>query len=120
MRLLGDENFPKSLIEWLRADGHDTLYAGTDCEGRPDSALVELAEAQSRIVLTLDKDLLHIAAQRRAPLERAGVVLFRVHPAIVTHIEPLVRTFAKIDRRWAGHITIISPEGIQIVPARRR
>ena len=56
MRLLADENFPKPIVEVLRASGHDVLWARTDCRGWKDPALLELAESEARIMLTLDKD----------------------------------------------------------------
>jgi len=65
MRLLADENFPKSMVEWLRAAGNDVLWARTDRPGWKDSALLELAETERRIVLTLDKDFWQIALERR-------------------------------------------------------
>lgn len=55
MRLLADENFPKPVVEALRADGHDVLWARTDLAGTSDLALLDLAEFDARIVLTLDK-----------------------------------------------------------------
>jgi hypothetical protein len=33
MRLLADENFPKPIVEALRADGHDVLWARADLAG---------------------------------------------------------------------------------------
>jgi hypothetical protein len=33
MRILADENFPKPIIEALRAEGNDVLWARTDCSG---------------------------------------------------------------------------------------
>jgi predicted nuclease of predicted toxin-antitoxin system len=81
MRLLADENFPKPLIEALRAGGHDVLWARTECAGWKDAAVLDLAESEARIVLTLDKDFWQIALQRRVRLEQSGVVLFRIHPA---------------------------------------
>ena len=81
MLLLADENFPKPVIEVLRAEGHDVLWARTDHAGARDLVLLDLAEAEARIVLTLDKYFWQIAVQRRSPLEQSGVVLFRVHPA---------------------------------------
>jgi predicted nuclease of predicted toxin-antitoxin system len=80
MLLLADENFPKPVIEALRAQGHDVLWARMDHAGATDGVLLDLAEAEARIVLTLDKDFWQIAVQRRSPLEQSGVVLFRVHP----------------------------------------
>src|ERR1039458_9546299 len=81
MRFLADENFPKPIVEALRAAGHDVLWARTDCAGWKDVLLLELAESDARTLLTLDKDFWQIAVQRRVPLERSGIVLFRVHPA---------------------------------------
>lgn len=69
MLLLADENFPKPVIEVLRAEGHDVLWARTDHAGARDVVLLDLAEAEARIVLTLDKDFWHIAVQRRSQLE---------------------------------------------------
>ena len=68
MRLLADENFPKPIVDALRADGHDVLWARTDCAGWKDVVILDLAESESRIVLTLDKDFWQIAVQRRIPL----------------------------------------------------
>jgi predicted nuclease of predicted toxin-antitoxin system len=119
MRLLADENFPKPMVELLRADGNDVLWARTDCSGWKDAVLLDLAESEARILLTLDKDFWQLAVQRRVPLEQSGVALFRVHPAIPDNIEPLVRAFVEAERRWAGHISIIATDGIQMLAARR-
>jgi predicted nuclease of predicted toxin-antitoxin system len=119
MRLLADENFPKAIVEALRADGHDVLWARTDCAGWKDVVILDLAESEARIVLTLDKDFWQIAVQRRTPLEKSGVVLFRVHPAIPENLGPLVRAFVEANRVWTGHISIITVAGIQMLAARR-
>jgi predicted nuclease of predicted toxin-antitoxin system len=120
MRILADENLPKSIVEMLRNEGHDVLWARTDSPGSGDLNLLELAESQGRIVLTLDKDFWHIAMQRRAPLAAAGIVLFRVHPATVTRLLPLIRALISTGRDWRGHISTVSDVGIQMVPLSRR
>lgn len=119
MRLLADENFPKAILTVLRAAGQDVLWARTDLPGTSDVALLDLAESEARIVFTLDKDFWQIALQRRSPLERSGVVLFRAHPATAERLVPLVEAFAASDAAWAGHITILAVDGIQMVAARR-
>ena len=68
MRLLADENFPKPMVEMLRAGGNDLVWARTDCSGWKDAALLDFAESEARIMLTLDKDFWQIAVQRRVPL----------------------------------------------------
>ena len=49
MRLLADENFPKPIVEALRASGHDVLWARTDFAGWKDAVLLDLAESDARI-----------------------------------------------------------------------
>lgn len=119
MRLLADENFPKTIVEDLRSDGHNVLWARTHCAGWKDSALLGLAESESRILLTLDKDFWQIAVQRRVPLRRSGVILFRIHPAVPENIKPLVRVFVEANKVWAGYISIIAADGIQMLAAQR-
>src|SRR5689334_16535541 len=109
MRILADENFPKPVVELLRRCGHDVIWARTDCPKWKDTALLELAESESRVVLTLDKDFWQIAVQRRVPLEMSGVVLFRVHPATPGNLMPLVEEFMRAAARWSGHISVIGP-----------
>lgn len=120
MRILADENFPSPIVESLRAEGHDVLWARTDLASTSDTGLLDLAESEARIVLTLDKDFWQIAVQRRSPLVQSGVVLFRAHPATPEKLAPLARTFGNADKTWVGHISIITEDGIQMVAARRR
>jgi predicted nuclease of predicted toxin-antitoxin system len=119
MRILADENFPRLAVEMLRAAGNEVLWARTDCAGWKDSALLELAEAEARILLTLDKDFWQIATQRRIPLRQSGVVLFRVHPATESKLEPLVTAFVRAGRPWVGHISIFTVDAIQMLTAER-
>jgi hypothetical protein len=65
-------------------------------------------------------DFWQIAVQRRSPLAQSGVVLFRVHPATPEKLAPLVHAFAAADTSWAGHISIITADRIQMVAARRK
>ena len=65
MLLLADENFPKGIVDLLRAVGQDVVWACTDCRSWKDAALLDFAESEARIILTLDKDFWHIAVQRR-------------------------------------------------------
>ena len=119
MRFLADENFTKPIVESLRSSGHDVVWARTDCTGWTDVAILELAETEARIVVTLDKDFWQIAVQRRTPLERSGVVLVRVHPAIPERLGPLMAVLVNPDREWTGHISIITPDGIQMLASRK-
>ena len=119
MRLLADENFPKAIVDALRADANDVLWARTDCSGWRDTAILDFAESEGRIVLTLDKDFWQVAVQRRVALVQSGVVLFRIHPATAGNLGPLVRAFVQAEKPWAGHISIIGASGIQMLVAQK-
>jgi predicted acetyltransferase len=81
MRLLADENFPKPIAEALRADGHDVLWARTDCAGWKDGVPLDLPESEGRIVLTLDKAS---AGCRSAP-DPSGTIRRRSVPSSSGH-----------------------------------
>jgi predicted nuclease of predicted toxin-antitoxin system len=56
MLFLADEDFPGIAVRWLRQAGHDVLWARTDMPGKADAALLAAAQAESRVILTCDKD----------------------------------------------------------------
>ena len=119
MRLLADENFPLPTIEALRQAGHDVTWARTGFPGTGDAALLEFAETNSRVLLTLDKDFWQIAIQRRNPLERSGVILFRVHPAIPENITPLVLRTMATEQEWGGHASVVTVDRVLMVESHR-
>ena len=119
MRLLADENFPLPTIEALRHAGHDVAWVRTDHPGAKDSELLDLAESDGRVLLTLDKDFWQIAIQRRHPLEQSGLLLFRVHPAIPENITPLVHRTLATAQKWGGHASVVTAERILMVRSSR-
>jgi predicted nuclease of predicted toxin-antitoxin system len=115
MKLLADENIPRPIVAALRGQGHDVLWARTDCPGLKDRALLERAEADGRVVLTLDKDFWQLALQRPNPLKRCGVILFRVYPAIPETLEPIIHSTLRTGHLWVGHVSIVTKDGIEMV-----
>jgi predicted nuclease of predicted toxin-antitoxin system len=118
MRLLADENFPRPSVEALRQDGHDVVWVRTDCPASKDAALLVRAEAEGRLVLTLDKDFWQLARQSKRPLRRGGVILFRVHPAVPATLTPLVRRILSQRRAWKGRLSTVTGGGLQVIQVR--
>lgn len=56
MKLLANENFPKDSVLFLRNLGYDVLSIGDDNPSITDKAIMEIAKAQERIILTFDRD----------------------------------------------------------------
>ncbi len=75
MRLLANENFPLEAVEALRNDGHDVVWVRTECSGISDKAVLEKAQHESRIVITLDKDFGELAFRSHLPAA-GGIICF--------------------------------------------
>jgi len=82
--------------------------------------LLERAEADGRLVLTLDKDFWQLALQRPGALERCGVILLRLYPAVPENLEPLVDRTLRAEHSWVGHVSIVTKHGIEMIPTGRR
>ena len=120
MRLLADENLPKLLIDRLRLAGHDVLWAGTDFPATRDKNILDRAETEGRILLTLDRDFWQIALQRPDRMRNGGVILFRIHPATPDRVARLVSKTLETEGSWNGQIGLVTPEGIDVFPAGRK
>ena len=75
-RLLADENFPYPVVKALRQIGHDVVTladVGRAGEGLTDEAILALAMADNRVVVTLNRKHF-IRLHDRAP-QHAGIVV---------------------------------------------
>jgi predicted nuclease of predicted toxin-antitoxin system len=76
VRLLADENIPRCIVEWLRAQRHDVLYAAEDRVQTPEVDLLSEAEAQGYVILTEDLDFGELVFRHH--LNSHGVILMRM------------------------------------------
>jgi predicted nuclease of predicted toxin-antitoxin system len=72
VRFLIDRCAGRSLAEWLSNNGHDALEAQTIGPDPGDRALLELAESENRILVTIDKDFGELIYLHSAP--HAGLI----------------------------------------------
>lgn len=75
MRFLADECCATSVVDALRSDGHDVLYAMESMRGAPDDEVLTRAFAEDRILLTEDKDFGELVYRLHQPAR--GIVLLR-------------------------------------------
>src|SRR5262245_10070965 len=71
------------------SDRHDVLWVRTGAPGSKDSVLLDLVSA--------------------------GVILFRVNPAVPGVLTPVVRRALGTDREWAGLVSIVTIDEIRMV-----
>jgi predicted nuclease of predicted toxin-antitoxin system len=115
MKLLADENFPRRVVHSLRGDGHDVLSIGLDFPSTGDAEVLDLAEREERVLLTLDRDFWQISMQRRGGLVKSGVMLVRIHPAIRSEVERLARSGLKLGSSLIGHFVLVTATGIDLI-----
>ena len=75
MRLLANENFPGRAVEALRSRGHDVTWVRTAFPGASDQQVVAHAVAESRLLLTFDKDFGELTFRLGVPASRGEVLL---------------------------------------------
>jgi predicted nuclease of predicted toxin-antitoxin system len=113
VRFYANENFPRPVVERLRALGHDVLTAreaGNAGQGIPDPEVVRFARAQGRVVLTLNRrDFLRLHARDAG---HEGIVVCtedrdmagqaeRIHAA-VSGAGELTGRLVRVNRPWSG------------------
>ena len=109
MKFLGDENLDWQIVERLRLDGHEVLYVVEMQPGIPDDEVLNLANNESAILLTSNKDFGELVFRLRRIA--AGVVLIRlfglssndkaeiIANAINEHADELLGTFTVISSK---------------------
>lgn len=79
MRLKLDENLSRSVAELCRAAGHDVATVRDQgLLGAPDETIFEVSARESRVLVTLDRDLGQVL--RFPPDASAGIVIIDVGP----------------------------------------
>ena len=115
VRLLANENVPKSVVEALRGAGHDTSWVRTEMPGAADIAVLAKAVAESRLLLTFDKDFGELAFRSRLPAA-SGIVLLRLDPTSPTELADVTIRALSRAITWAGHFSVVEDDRIRVVP----
>jgi predicted nuclease of predicted toxin-antitoxin system len=113
MHFLADENFPLDAVEVLRQNGYDVAWIRYDFPGISDPQVLERAQAETRIVLTFDKDFGELAFREKL-LATAGIILFRNSaPSGLVVAEKVSRAIAMRDD-WNGHFSVVDDDKVRM------
>jgi predicted nuclease of predicted toxin-antitoxin system len=115
MRLLADENLPGRLVSALRAGGHDVTWVRTEAPGIGDVAVLAMAMAERRILVTFDKDFGELTTRASVPAA-CGVILLRLPLTRLAEQVPRVAAMIVSRNDWAGHIAVIEPGQVRLRP----
>lgn len=107
MRLLADECCDAGMVEALRADGHDVLYAVEIMQGATDDQILETAFEQHRLLVTEDKDFGELVYRMRLPargivlirfdVSQRGLKTHRIQELLEQHGPRLINAFAVLE-----------------------
>lgn len=114
--LLTDENLDPAVVKWLRQTGFDVYdVCENGLQGSTDLSLLQLAVAQSRLIVTHDSDFGTLAVLQGEPV--VGVVYLRpghIDPQftiqtiqVVLTLDPDVKPpFVLVAKRSASLVTV--------------
>ena len=115
MRLLADENMPGTVVEQLRAAGHDVLAAKESMRGAADPEILARAQAESRVLISHDKYFGELAFRSHLPA-KCGVILFRLDgddpDEDVRRMIQAVQSWSD----WTGTFAVVEPYRIRLRP----
>ncbi len=118
MRILANENFPVEAVEALRSHGHDIAWVRIDSPGSSGEQVLARAIAESRLLVTFDKDFGELAL-RKGLIAPSGVVLFRISPKSPSYVAHIAVSGPESRRDWAGHFSVIEDDRLRMTPLPR-
>ncbi len=113
MNLLADESVDRQIVTRLRQDGHDVTYVAELGPGIADERVLERANEQDAILLTVDKDFGELAFRQK--LIHHGVVLIRLSGlSNQTKAELVAEALRVRGAEFVNVFSVISPGMIRI------
>ncbi|MBI1354800.1 MAG: hypothetical protein GC160_10665 [Acidobacteria bacterium] len=98
VKILLDENIPRSTAAALRELGHDVReICGSDLAGAPDRFVWDLAQREDRVLVTTDKDF---AVHRDSP--HSGILLVRLRQPNRALIHDRILSALRSELDWSG------------------
>jgi len=117
MRMLANENIPRSIVMGLRSMGHDVTWCVEDGAGASDRTVLDRAQQEKRLVVTMDKDFGELAV--RCAIEAGyGVVLLRLEGrSVQVDTECALSAFLSCEE-WSGQFVVIEADRVRTRPLR--
>jgi predicted nuclease of predicted toxin-antitoxin system len=115
MRFLVNENVSGTVIGALRSRGHEVLSVKESMRSESDQAILARGEAESRIVVTHDRDFGELAFRSRLPAS-CGVILIRLSGTDPDADNRRVLQALESRSDWAGNFSVVTDRRIRMRP----
>ncbi|MCS4541083.1 MAG: DUF5615 family PIN-like protein [Euryarchaeota archaeon] len=114
-KILVDEDFPYSVLIWLRNLGYDVVRSSEiNLRGASDREIIRAAIKENRIIFSLDIDFAPLYYQLKASF---GVVIMHVHPSTPEKVKKFLdKLLTKV--RLEKHIRsliLVSEKRIEVI-----
>jgi predicted nuclease of predicted toxin-antitoxin system len=119
MKLLANENVPDHLVRTLEQRGHDVKWIREAAPGATDGTVLDMAQRENRIVLTLDKDFGALAFRAKLPAS-SGIILLRLSAASPESLTEIALRCIESRSDWAGYFSVVTPDRIRMTAITRR
>ena len=114
MKFLVDENLGSSVSKWLRQQGHDVQCIGTDFSGIDDTAVLNKAYQENRILITCDTDFGELVFKYQ--YAHSGIVLLRmVNMDFDKTLRFLVNVLDQYRDALPNNFVVASDSGIRVI-----
>jgi len=115
VRILADENVARDVVAWLRAGGHDVLFAAEAQAGAADVDWVVRADQEQRVILTSDKDFGELVFREGRTTH--GIVLLRLDDFRVSEIlARLQNVWSVIEANPTGRFIVVTESKVRVRP----
>jgi predicted nuclease of predicted toxin-antitoxin system len=117
MKIVADEGVDAQIVVRLRADGHYVWYVAEMSPSVPDTAVLDLANRESGILLTADKDFGDMVFRQHR--SSSGVILLRLH-GLSPHVKATIvsTVIQNHQQRLISAFTVITEQKVRIRPSR--
>jgi predicted nuclease of predicted toxin-antitoxin system len=113
MNLVADESIDGQIVYRLQQDGHLVHYVVEMKPGIPDDAVLDLANREAALLLTVDKDFGELVY--RQGRITSGIVLVRLAGLSPTHKADIVSSTLRKRRMELRHaFTVITPGTVRL------
>ena len=114
-KFLANENVPGEVVEAARQAGHDLAWITELSPGADDDAVLALALAEGRVLLTCDKDFGEMAF-RQGTDASCGVLLLRPRLSEPGHVVQFTLAVLAQQVNWEGQFSVAQEGKLRIVP----
>ncbi len=115
MRFIIDESTGFGVARFLQAEGHDVLIVAETMPEADDVAILQLAWAEERIVITNDKDFGELIFRRQE--SHHGVVLLRLQDESGSNrVQVVAALMAQYGSQLSGRFAVVTERKIRFRP----